>query len=82
MFGKVTALDTEHAPDPTSSVEFLTVEEVAARFRVSQVAIRRMVRAGRIPCVRVGRLIRIPRTVADEMAVVHRESESSGVENV
>jgi excisionase family DNA binding protein len=39
----------------------LTVEEAARALRVSRSAAYRGVRAGQIPCIRVGRTLRIPR---------------------
>jgi len=38
---------------------YLTVHEVAGRLRVSEPTIRRWIAAGRLPAIRVGRLLRI-----------------------
>ena len=41
-------------------VRFLTVAEVAAVMRVSKMTVYRMVHAGDLPAVRVGRSFRVP----------------------
>lgn len=46
---------------------FLTVEETAALLRLKRSHAYEMVRSGRIPSVRMGRLIRVPRDVLLEM---------------
>ncbi len=47
--------------DPAlSSVRFLTVAEVASVMRVSKMTVYRMVHAGELPAVRVGRSFRVP----------------------
>ena len=48
--------------DPTDlpQVQFLTVAEVAARMRVSKMTVYRLVHAGTLPAVRVGRSFRVP----------------------
>jgi excisionase family DNA binding protein len=47
--------------DPAlSEVKFLTVAEVAAVMRVSKMTVYRMVHAGDLPAVRVGRSFRVP----------------------
>jgi excisionase family DNA binding protein len=43
-----------------SEVKFLTVAEVAAVMRVSKMTVYRMVHAGELPAVRVGRSFRVP----------------------
>ncbi|WP_246425434.1 helix-turn-helix domain-containing protein [Streptomonospora nanhaiensis] len=45
---------------PLDDVRFLTVGEVATIMRVSKMTIYRMVHAGIIPAIRVGRSYRIP----------------------
>ncbi|MGH3720247.1 MAG: helix-turn-helix domain-containing protein [Pseudonocardiaceae bacterium] len=57
-------------PGP-AKVQFLTVAEVAAMMRVSKMTVYRLVHAGELPAVRVGRSFRVP-----EMAV-HGYLESS-----
>ena len=46
-----------------SSPQFLTVAEVAALLRVSERTVRRHIGLGKIPHMRVGRQVRIPRAV-------------------
>lgn len=41
-------------------VQFLTVAEVASIMRVSKMTVYRMVHAGEIPAIRVGRSFRVP----------------------
>jgi excisionase family DNA binding protein len=43
-----------------AEVTFLTVAEVAAMMRVSKMTVYRMVHAGEMPAVRVGRSFRVP----------------------
>jgi excisionase family DNA binding protein len=45
---------------PLSEVSFLTVAEVAAMMRVSKMTVYRLVHAGDLPAVRVGRSYRVP----------------------
>jgi excisionase family DNA binding protein len=48
-------------PDTSlSEVKFLTVAEVAGVMRVSKMTVYRMVHAGELPAVRVGRSFRVP----------------------
>lgn len=46
--------------DKLASVKFLTVAEVASVMRVSKMTVYRMVHAGELPAVRVGRSFRVP----------------------
>jgi excisionase family DNA binding protein len=46
--------------DGLREVRFLTVAEVAAVMRVSKMTVYRMVHAGDLPAVRVGRSFRVP----------------------
>ncbi len=49
------------SPDPTlAEMRFLTVAEVAALMRVSRMTVYRLVHAGDLPAVRVGRSFRVP----------------------
>ena len=41
----------------------LTADEVSARLRISEAQVRVMMRAGALPVVKIGRLVRVP--VAD-----------------
>jgi excisionase family DNA binding protein len=43
-----------------TKVQFLTVAEVAAMMRVSKMTVYRLVHAGELPAVRVGRSFRVP----------------------
>ncbi len=51
-----------HEPrsDPAGTMQFLTVAEVAAMMRVSKMTVYRLVHAGDLPAVRVGRSFRVP----------------------
>ncbi len=52
---------TVHPVDPAlAEVKFLTVAEVATVMRVSKMTVYRMVHAGELPAVRVGRSFRVP----------------------
>jgi excisionase family DNA binding protein len=55
-------------------VQFLTVAEVASIMRVSKMTVYRMVHAGELPAIRVGRSFRVPE---DE---VHKYLRSSFVD--
>jgi excisionase family DNA binding protein len=53
-------------PAPRQAVTFLTVAEVAAMMRVSKMTVYRLVHAGELSAVRVGRSFRVPeRAVQD-----------------
>ncbi len=45
---------------PLPEVRFLTVAEVAAIMRVSKMTVYRLVHAGDLPAIRVGRSFRVP----------------------
>jgi len=45
---------------PLSDVKFLTVAEVASIMRVSKMTVYRLVHAGELPAIRVGRSFRVP----------------------
>jgi excisionase family DNA binding protein len=49
-----------------SDVRFLTVAEVAAMMRVSNMTVYRMIHAGDIPAIRFGRSFRIPESAVVE----------------
>jgi excisionase family DNA binding protein len=51
---------------PLSDVRFLTVAEVAALMRVSKMTVYRLVHAGDLPAVRVGRSFRVPERAVHE----------------
>ena len=51
----------------TQDAEFFTIQEVADLLRVNHKTIREEIRRGRIPCVRMGRVMRIARSVVDSL---------------
>ena len=48
-----------------AEVRFLTVAEVASIMRVSKMTVYRLVHAGDLPAVRVGRSFRVPEDAVD-----------------
>lgn len=50
---------------PQGRVRFLTVVEVADLMRVSRMTVYRLVHAGELPAVRVGRSFRVPQDALD-----------------
>ena len=46
--------------------DFMTVAEVAALLRVHPVTVRRQIHCGRLPAVRIGRRIRVPRAAVEQ----------------
>lgn len=46
---------------------FLTVAEVAELARVSRMTVYRMVHAGELPAIRVGKSYRVPQAAVEEM---------------
>ncbi|MBV9594203.1 MAG: helix-turn-helix domain-containing protein [Actinobacteria bacterium] len=55
-----TPANEQARPDTLAEVRFLTVAEVASVMRVSKMTVYRMVHAGELPAVRVGRSFRVP----------------------
>jgi excisionase family DNA binding protein len=53
-------------PSELAEVRFLTVAEVAAIMRVSKMTVYRLVHAGELPAVRVGRSFRVPEEAVHE----------------
>ncbi len=51
---------------PLAEVRFLTVAEVATAMRVSKMTVYRLVHAGDLPAVRVGRSFRVPEQAVHE----------------
>jgi excisionase family DNA binding protein len=49
-----------------SEVRFLTVAEVATIMRVSKMTVYRLVHAGDLPAIRVGRSFRVPEQAVDD----------------
>lgn len=54
------------AEQPLSELRFLTVSEVAALMRVSKMTVYRLVHAGELPALRVGRSFRVPEGAVHE----------------
>lgn len=50
-----------------SAPRFLTVAEVAEMARVSRMTVYRMVHAGDLPAIRVGKSFRVPEAAVEEM---------------
>lgn len=62
---------------PLPEVRFLTVAEVAAVMRVSKMTVYRLVHAGELPALRVGRSFRVPeQAVHDYLDHAHVEAEA------
>ncbi|MGB9378254.1 MAG: helix-turn-helix domain-containing protein [Mycobacteriales bacterium] len=55
-------MSVKRLDSPLSEVRFLTVAEVAALMRVSKMTVYRLVHAGELSAVRVGRSFRVPET--------------------
>lgn len=53
-------MDEQAGPGPFGDVRFLTVAEVASVMRVSKMTVYRLVHAGTLPALQVGRSFRIP----------------------
>jgi excisionase family DNA binding protein len=49
-----------------SEVKFLTVAEVASLMRVSKMTVYRLVHAGELPAVQIGRSFRVPEQAVHE----------------
>ncbi len=64
-------IEVEMSHDRLAEARFLTVAEVASIMRVSKMTVYRMVHAGELPAVRVGRSFRVPE---DEVQKYLRES--------
>ena len=59
--------------NPRVDEELLTVEQVAENWQVSQRMIRRMIADGRLPVVRIGRVVRISAKTRHVKPVTRRE---------
>jgi excisionase family DNA binding protein len=55
----------------------LTVQEVAALFRVSYMTIYRLIQSGELRAIRVGHSFRVPREAIDEYVDTHPGSTAS-----
>jgi excisionase family DNA binding protein len=63
---------------PLNEVKFLTVAEVAAVMRVSKMTVYRLVHAGELPAIRVGRSFRVPeQAVNDYLRESYVDSETA-----
>ena len=49
------------------SLSLLTVAEVAALLRVSKMSVYRMIHAGELEAVRIGRSFRVPKRAVDDL---------------
>jgi len=58
--------------DKTSSPAYLPVRDAAAHLSVSEVTVRRAIRAGELPYVRIGRLVRVALSDLEAFAAAHR----------
>lgn len=58
----------------------LTVEEAARVLRVGRTAAYAAVKAGDIPCIKVGRSIRVPRHKLEHMLGLSNDNEPAGGE--
>lgn len=47
-------------------MEYMTAEEIAAKLRVDISTVRRLIRSGKLPSIRVGRQYRIERTAYEQ----------------
>lgn len=69
---------TTNGPNaPLGEVRFLTVAEVATAMRVSKMTVYRLVHAGTLPAVQVGRSFRIPESAVHDYL---RDSYVQGME--
>jgi excisionase family DNA binding protein len=50
----------------SSSGRLLSITQVAATMRLSRTSVYRLIEAGRLPGVRVGRVVRVPEAAVDE----------------
>ncbi len=65
----------QHAQEHTTSERLLPADQVANAFSVSLATVRRLIRSGRLPSVRIGRCRRIPASALDRIG---REGIASG----
>ena len=56
----------ENTPGDMSEARFLTIAEVAAKMRVSKMTVYRLVHAGELPAVQIGRSFRVPEQAVNE----------------
>ena len=58
---------------------YLTIAEVAFLLRVDHKVVRRAIKAGQLPAVRIGRVIRVNAAVIDDQLAVQPERPESAV---
>ncbi|MFC3485461.1 helix-turn-helix domain-containing protein [Amycolatopsis roodepoortensis] len=63
--------------DKTSTPAYVAVREAAAHLSVSEVTIRRAIKAGQLPCVRIGRLVRISASDLETFAAARRTTRGA-----
>lgn len=56
--------------------ELLTVKQVAELLQLHEMTIRRYIKAGKLPAVRIGRNVRIPRQAVEALLAPSNEAES------
>ena len=61
-----------------SDVKFLTVAEVAEMMRVSKMTVYRLVHAGELPAIRIGRSIRVPESAVQAAIDTHIADSAAG----
>ncbi len=61
----------QEASQPLNEVFFLTVAETAAKMRVSKMEVYKLVHAGQLPAIRVGRSFRVPDSAIHEYMRAH-----------
>ncbi len=53
--------------EPQPSPHFMTVTEVAEVMRVSKMTVYRLIHAGELPAIRVGKSFRVPQAAVDQL---------------
>ncbi len=67
-------MEAQHPP------RFMTVSEVADVMRVSKMTVYRLIHAGELPAIRVGKSFRVPQAAVDKLLEAPWDaSEGSGV---
>lgn len=62
------------ASDPTeTNIPLLTIDHVAERLCCSTKSVRRLVAAGDLPVIRIGRMVRVHPSDLERFVRVHRE---------
>ncbi len=63
----------ERQPQLPRRAALLTVQDVAERLNVSTRTVRRLVAAGRLPCIRIGRSLRFDPVSVDQVVAAWEE---------